>query len=150
MGNEIILIWEHKLKLNICSLISFATRSIGAFSKRTESLSSQGPKEHGVPMSPKRGISESQKSDGFGTNPTFAWDFSGTFCFLLLDDGIQAKLQANISKREPVHGLVHLRDVGVDVEVWNLDDVDTGENRLQGSLYGDHDGTRIHQSIANC
>jgi len=53
-------------------------------------------------MSPKHGISESQKSDGFGTNPTFAWDFSGIFCFLLLDDGVQAKCRPIFSKREPM------------------------------------------------
>jgi hypothetical protein len=41
----------------------------------------------GSPMNPKRGISKSQKSDGFGTNPTFAWDFFGTFGFSLLEEG---------------------------------------------------------------
>ena len=38
-------------------------------------------------MNPKRGISKSQKSDGFGTNPTFAWDFFGTFGVSLLEEG---------------------------------------------------------------
>ena len=39
------------------------------------------------PTSPKHGISKSQKSDGFGTNPTFACDFFGTFGFSLLEKG---------------------------------------------------------------
>jgi hypothetical protein len=33
------------------------------------------------------GFSKSQKSDSFGTNPTFAWDFLGTFGFMLLEKG---------------------------------------------------------------
>jgi len=31
------------------------------------------------------------RKNGFGTNPTFVWDLFGTFCFLLLDGGIQGQ-----------------------------------------------------------
>jgi len=45
-----------------------------------------GPRGKGSPTSPKHGISlKSQKSDSFGTNPTFAWDFFWAFRFSLLD-----------------------------------------------------------------
>ena len=67
----------------------------------------------GCPIGPKHGISKSQKSDGFGTNPTFTWDFSGIFCFLLLDNGIQAKLQADIFKKR-----AHAQASSLEMWMW--------------------------------